>query len=170
VTTGAGETTFRFSIDLPVRNEWQNIDLIRTSVQNCFTAVFSDLDECRALSMVTGELLENAMKYGHWSRAGAPQHFRLRVQNEGGKLQVIVENPIAPDDPSVERLLGTLRKIESFPSAEAAYRARMLEIASASDELETSRLGLVRVAYEGGCRLSARIDGGTLTMIAEMSL
>ena len=35
---------FGFSIDLTVRNEWKNIDLLRTSVQNCFIAVFADLD------------------------------------------------------------------------------------------------------------------------------
>jgi len=32
-----------FSLDLPVRNEWSNVELLRTSVQSCFTAVFSDV-------------------------------------------------------------------------------------------------------------------------------
>jgi hypothetical protein len=159
---------FRFSIDLPVRNEWENIDLIRTSVQNCFNAVFKDVDGCRSLSMVTGELLENAMKYGAWSSEGAAQFFRLRVESEQGKMRVLVENPLAEGDG--EALLATLAKIQSYPDAEAAYRARLLEIASSTDDFETSRLGLVRVAYEGGCKLRAQIAGRTLTMIAEMNL
>ena len=45
---------FGFSIDLTVRSEWRNIDLLRTSVQNCFTAVFADVDGCHAIAMVTG--------------------------------------------------------------------------------------------------------------------
>ena len=36
-----------FSIDMTVRNEWRNVDLLRTSVQNCFTAVFADVDTFR---------------------------------------------------------------------------------------------------------------------------
>src|SRR3954465_5583928 len=95
------EPTFRFSIDLPVRNEWENVDLLRTSVQNCFTAVFHDIDGCKSLSMVTGGRLENAMKHGHGDRSGLPQFFRLHVGNENGRMQVIVENPVLPDDPSV---------------------------------------------------------------------
>ena len=47
-------SNFNFSIDLPVRSEWSNVDLLRTSVQNCFTAVFSDIDGCQALAMVSG--------------------------------------------------------------------------------------------------------------------
>src|SRR6188472_1509324 len=68
---------FGFSIDLTVRNEWKNIDLLRTSVQNCFIAVFADLDGCHAIAMVTGELLENALKYGDWT-GGDRAIFRLR--------------------------------------------------------------------------------------------
>jgi hypothetical protein len=164
------DSTFRFSIDLPVRNEWENVDLLRTSVQNCFTAVFRDIDGCKSLAMVTGELLENAIKYGHWDPADLPQFFRLHVGNESGRMEVIVENPIVPGDPSVAELLETLRWIESQPSAEAAYRARLLEIASAPEELETSRLGLVRAAYEGDCTLRAEVSGKTLRMIAELAL
>src|SRR5262249_37618116 len=70
---------FGFSIDLTVRNEWRNIDLLRTSVQNCFIAVFADFDGCHSIAMVTGELLENALKYGDWTR-GDRAMFRLRVQ------------------------------------------------------------------------------------------
>ena len=43
-------TRFGFSIDLPVRNDWRNVDVIRSSVQNCFSAVFVDLAGCHALS------------------------------------------------------------------------------------------------------------------------
>ena len=78
---------FAFSIDLTVRNEWKNIDLLRTSVQNCFTAVFADLDGCHAIAMVTGELLENALKYGDWD-SGDRAMFRLRVH---GTLNQVVE-------------------------------------------------------------------------------
>ena len=84
---------FGFSIDLTVRNEWKNIDLLRTSVQNCFIAVFADLDGCHAIAMVTGELLENALKYGNWSSAERAM-FRLRVVGNQGNIEVSVQNPL----------------------------------------------------------------------------
>lgn len=162
--------TFSFSIDLPVRNEWANIDLLRTSVQNCFTAVFADVDGCHAIAMVTGELLENALKYGNWS-AGRRSMFRLRVHGDSGQIEVSVQNPVgAADDPGVGELLRTLRWLESFPQAEAAYRERMLQIAEVADDQQPSRLGLARIAYEGNCRLSAKVDGLTLTVTAHFDL
>lgn len=166
--------TFSFSIDLPVRSDWANVDLLRTSVQNCFTAVFSDIDGCQALAMVTGELLENAIKYGDWSGddGGA---FRLRVWGEGARshpggrsAHVSVENPVKADDPHVADMLATLKWIHSFASAKEAYRAKLLEIAaSRDDEMSPSRLGLVRIAYEGNCTLRAEVVGNVLKVTAD---
>lgn len=157
---------FSFYIDLPVRNEWGNIELLRTSVQNCFQAVFSDIDGCNALAMVTGELLENAMKYGAWKGNEHPISFRLRVQGDENETRIEVQNPIREGDPHVEDLEATLEWIRQQDSAESAYRARLLEIASAPDDPGASKLGLVRVAYEGGCHLNASVSGNVLTLVA----
>ena len=37
---------FQFVIDLPVRSEWASVELIRSSVQTCFAAVFRSVDGC----------------------------------------------------------------------------------------------------------------------------
>ena len=162
---------FSFIINLPVRNEWRNIDLLRTSVQNCFTAVFADLDGCHAVSMVTGELLENALKYGDWRADDPATVFRLRVMGGRGQVDVSVQNPVGGTDPGAKRLLDTLEWIKSQPSAEAAYRARMLQIAQSEDPMEPSKLGLVRIAYEGNCALRASVDDNNiLTITATLSL
>ena len=157
---------FGFSIDLTVRNEWRNIDLLRTSVQNCFIAVFADFDGCHAIAMVTGELLENALKYGNWA-SGERAMFRLRVVGNEGNIEVSVSNPLKPDDTNAQQLMTSLEWIASFPNPEAAYRARMLQIAQDETGDESpSRLGLVRIAFEGNCRLTAKVDNGTVTVTA----
>lgn len=166
---------FSFSIDLPVRSDWANVDLLRTSVQNCFTAVFSDIDGCQALAMVTGELLENAIKYGDWTAsAGDGGAFRLRVWGESGRggheahsAHVSVESPVKPDGEHVADLLATLQWIGSFPSAREAYRAKLLEIAADTGDTLRSRLGLVRIAYEGNCTLHAELHGNVLRVTAD---
>jgi len=158
---------FGFSIDLTVRNEWRNIDLLRTSVQNCFIAVFADLDGCHAIAMVTGELLENALKYGDWTGSDRAM-FRLRVEGKDPNIQVSVQNPLKKDDQNAQSLMRNIEWLASFPNPEAAYRARMLQIAQdeSLDDSAGSRLGLARIAFEGNCRLSAKIDNGAVTVTA----
>lgn len=163
-----GSNEFGFSIDLTVRNEWRNIDLLRTSVQNCFAAVFADVDGCHAIAMVTGELLENALKYGDWVSANRAM-FRLRVVGDGRKIEVSVENPLKEQDKNAIELMKAIEWINSYPSPEEAYRARMMAIAQNMEE-SASRLGLVRIAFEGNCRLSARLAASTVTVIATLAL
>jgi hypothetical protein len=160
---------FAFSIDLTVRNEWKNIDLLRTSVQNCFTAAFADLDGCHAIAMVTGELLENALKYGNWSQSDRTM-FRLRVTGGTENVEISVQNPLKADDPTGSNLRKAIDWINSFPKPEAAYRARMLQIAQEDTEESPSRLGLVRIAFEGNCRLSMAIDNGVVSVTATLLL
>jgi hypothetical protein len=162
-------SNFNFSIDLPVRSEWSNVDLLRTSVQNCFTAIFSDIEGCRALAMVTGELIENAIKYGDWASA-EEQRFRLRVWGEGRAARVSVENPVHPGDVNVEEVMRTLTWMRGFASPLEAYRARLLEIASADRSRGASKLGLVRIAYEGNCALTAELTRGILRVQAELMI
>jgi hypothetical protein len=163
-------TPFTFSIDLPVVNHWRNVDLLRISVQNCFIAVFADVDGYNAISMVTGELIENAIKYGYWS--GEDKRFRLRVHGRRGLVTIEVENPIDPSNPQIAKLEESLRWIHEFPTAEAAYRAKLLEIASqpGSQPGLSSGLGLVRCAYEGSSTLwSEIVDRSALRIVAEMT-
>lgn len=157
---------FTFSIDLAVPSQWRNVELVRTSVQNCFTAVFADVEGCNAIAMVTGELVENAIKYGHW--AGDNKSFRLQVTGSVGAVSVQVENPIDPANPRTEELRGCLRAIDDFPTALAAYQAKLLEIAARP--VGFSGLGLVRCAYEGNSKLRVEaVNDNTVRVIADMT-
>ena len=159
---------FGFSIDLTVRNEWRNIDLLRTSVQNCFIAVFADFDGCHAIAMVTGELLENALKYGDWT-SGDRAMFRLRVHGREGNIEVSVQNPLKANDPNAESLRSALDWLAGFQKPEQAYRARMLQIAQEDSDSAPSKLGLVRIAFEGNCKITAVVDNGTVTVTAVLA-
>lgn len=166
------EGKFAFYICLPVRNEWRNIDLLRTSVQSCFTAMFADIDGCHAVAMVTGELLENALKYGSWGlddAVTARSVFRLRAVGDGEGVEVSVQNPCATDGATIARLEETVRWISLQPNPEAAYRLRLLQIASSEDPATVGGLGLVRIAYEGNCEVSTKVEGDVLTVTARMS-
>jgi hypothetical protein len=161
--------TFSFSIDLPVRSEWANADLLRTSVQNCFAAVFGDVEGCRAVAMVTGELIENAIKYGDWSDEGESR-FRLRIWGEGRSAHVSVENPVRAGDAHAQEVLRTIAWMRGFAAPTDAYRARLLEIAAPDRDPRHSKLGLVRIAYEGSCALTAELARGVLRVQADLTI
>jgi hypothetical protein len=159
-----GEQQFGFSIDVPVRNEWANVSLLVTSVQNCFNAMFSDVDGSQTVAMVTGELLENAIKYGQWTRG---RYLRLSVSGGGGEARVSVENPA--DLGAHADLQRTLDWMKEFPTAEAAYRARLLALAQTTDP-DVSKLGLVRVAHEGRCALTVELIDDVVRVTAVIQL
>jgi len=158
---------FRFLIDVPVSTQWRNIELLRASVQSCLEAVFSDVEGSDAIAMVTGELLENAVKYGHWTQGDGV--FRLRVWGDEDTGHIEVENPVGADDEGPRRVGEMLAWMAGFATPEEAYQARLLEVATAPRGT-ASGLGLARVVYEGGCRLSAETSDGMFRMKAEMPL
>lgn len=159
---------FAFNIDVPVRSEWSNVDLLITSVENCFAAMFADIDGCHTIAMVTGELLENAIKYGDWSHG--QRVFRLHVAGRDRHATVSVENPINTDSKAAEELFATLRWLEGFPSPDEAYRARLLEVANGPRGGSVSKLGLVRIAYEANCKIHAERTDGVISVTAELKL
>jgi hypothetical protein len=106
--------------------------------------------------MTTAELLENSIGYGSWTNEG--EHLlRLLVCGDDSEVRVQVTNPVRPEGDDLNRLLATLRSIDGAESPRAAYAARLLELAS-DPAAQGSRLGLLRIAFETGAKLSAELS------------
>jgi hypothetical protein len=121
---------------------------------NCLSAVFGDPDLSESVGIVTSELLENAIKYGDWAQ-GESRFLLLSVCGGGHEVKVEVSSPIRDGSPHLDRISSTLEWITHFPSAREAYIARMREIAEEPERNGESRMGLVRIAYEGPCAIQA---------------
>jgi hypothetical protein len=160
-------TEFEFMIDVPASGDWKNVTLLRDSVQGCTSAVLSNVACGQALSIVAGELLENAVKYGDWSRP--TRKLRLRVWGHAGRAFVQVENPVVRDGEGLGELTRMLEWIRSFPSPRDAYRARLREVAAVRDGTR-SGLGVVRIACEARCEVSVEIRGDILRVTAAREL
>lgn len=155
-----------FSIDMPIMPRWRNIELLRTSILNCLAAIFQNSDFCEHVGMAASELMENAVKYGDWSRPDRSL-FKLLVTGDDASVQIAVSNPVEPGSNRARELLGTVEWIGTFESAHEAYRARLLMVAANPPEEGKSGLGLVRVAYEANCVLTADLsDAGVLRVQA----
>jgi hypothetical protein len=155
-------TPILFQIELPLTSEWKHVELLRSSVLNCLTTIFSNHDFCRNVGMVTGELLENALKFGDWT---SRSDFRLHVFGADDKVTIEVFNPVSADHAALDRLLATLDWLEASQDPKQAFMQRLGVLASTQDESE-SGLGLARIAYEGNCKLSASVDNGIVRVCA----
>ena len=156
-------TNLTLSLDLSFPPEWARIDRARETVAHSVAAVYAD-DELRdALSIVSAELLENAVRYGAPGQAAV----RITIQELGGEFVVRVTNEVDSTTTHAGLLQRKLTWLARFGSPADAYVAALQEVYERGAQSSQSGLGLVRVAYEGGCRLACEHDGsGAVTVRA----
>jgi hypothetical protein len=121
---------------------------------SCLEATLKEPDLCRTVGMVASELVENAIKYGDRSRTeGAWLGVRHRAEAGGDVIEVEACSPAA-GRADLEAVARCIAWIHSFPSARDAFDARIRSL-SDDDTRQQGGLGLLRIAYEGGCELDA---------------
>src|SRR5258706_16222914 len=139
--------THRLHLEMEVRADWGGIDLIRAAVRLCVGATTFGSDLKDSISMVTAELMENAVKYG---ASDGVVLFSLRGTEEG--LVVTVTNAGADGTDHLTALQERIAWLSKFPTAEEAYLAALEDVYKSPNRARgSSRLGIVRIAYEGAC-------------------
>jgi hypothetical protein len=118
--------------------------------------------ECReAVTLAVCELGENLIKYG---AGDAPHAGTIAVSIDADRVRIRAKNLVSsPAD--AEAVAALVAKIECSDIAEL-YRARLAEL-FANPTLPRTQLGLLRMAFEGGFRLSCSCDGPELQIVAE---
>jgi hypothetical protein len=118
---------------------------------------------CReAIEMAVTELAENLVKYCEPSAgefAGS-----ITIRNENNVVKILATN-LAASDADATLVKESIATLESAEALEV-YRAR-LAVLFTSPGLERGRLGLLRLAYEGGFRLSCHHAAPVLVIEAE---
>ncbi len=157
-------------LELPIEQEWRTIGLLRRSMFERLSAAHIDRDGAQRIGMVVSELLENAVKFGLWSRRDSlAGRASLRIEGAGRALAVTVSNPVDAANPGVLELLERLCDIDQA-TPEEAYLARIRALLS-DPTAGPGGLGLLRMAYEAGCRISANVTaGGVLHVRADMHI
>lgn len=154
-------------LDLSIPPDWTRIELVRKAVGFCVWAVFGRGDLRDSLSMVSAELLENAVKY-----SAPDREVRLSITEEPDKLVVAVTNDVEGDG-HVTTLAQRLEWLKTFSSAADAYMAALSEVFDhkGEDRAGEGGLGIVRIAYEGGCNLDCDTSKpGQVTVRASRAL
>ena len=137
--------------------KWRSIELFRRGLETLLEAGIEDPDKKASIAMVSAELLENAYKHG--SQDTAPINYAIEIEDNVGHVTVV--NHVVPElDSNIDKLLSTAECITGFDNQLNAYIEKMKDI-YAEGETETSGLGLVRIVYEGQCKLECTVERTT---------
>lgn len=156
-----------FVIDLPIRERWQVVDVLRTAVFQCLAVVFDGESFAEMVSMVVGELVENALKHGAWNGDAEPKgaEARMRISGITAGVEVEVTNPL-PLGTAPQVLFAMLDRIRGAATPQDAYVERLREVAR--DATLRGGLGLLRIAYEASASITATVEGNQLTVRAHL--
>jgi hypothetical protein len=142
-------------LSLTLNADWGGIEHVRDAAGAAVMALYDDRSLREGVSMVSGELLENAVKYGSW-REDDPR-IRYRLTGSEREIVVSVQSAARRDEAEsrrhLDRLEETLRWLGSYEDPAEAYRER-LEAYYDNPEGERPALGMARMASETGCRLT----------------
>lgn len=141
---------------------WPNTGAVRRRVWNAMDGYHPELRE--ATSMAASELVENAIKYGE-NVADTPQiSFLLSI--DGGVVQITVTNGATSLEAGT--LCARISEIAQARDKRELYMNRLKSLVA--DPSEGGKLGLYRIAYEGGFTLDARSENGVVTVVARREL
>ena len=118
-----------------------------------------------AAAIAVLELVNNLIKYAD----GTGRESRtLRIQLDGEWLRIQSHNTVLSHEDGLA-VVELVDKINSTPSICALYRDRLRTLLT-NPAVPRAQLGLLRIAYEGGFRLSCTYTAGSLEIEAERHL
>ena len=141
-----------------INPEWNIIKDIKEAVEKDLEIQALGKDFLDATRMVAIELAENALKY---SDRGQPVELSLSLEN--GEVVIQVRNHCATPE-MVQALQRSLERLNQGDPFEL-YVERLQELKDHPDGY--SRMGLLRIVYEGEYRLEGEVgNGGQVTLRA----
>jgi hypothetical protein len=143
------------SLELDLPPTWSAIQPVWAPCHDALRRGGLAEDEAYSLSMVTRELLENAVKYGD---AGSPRPIHLSIQLTPAEVTIEVKNRVTADDTELTRFDRAIQWLRGFQDPFEAYVERLKLVSAESYRGGQSGLGLARIAYEAKCLVDFYVD------------
>lgn len=150
---------FRLKID----PEWNVIKQIKEHINADPTLKEQGQDFREATLLAAIELIENALKYSDHEEG---QSVEFDLSMDDGYCEIRVTNRVRNEEHRAA-LKEVMERIEDADPFEL-YVQRLETLKEHPDGF--SRMGLIRIVYEGEFSLSANIAGDTVTMIARRAV
>jgi anti-sigma regulatory factor (Ser/Thr protein kinase) len=163
-------------LELSVAPVWSRVNDVRETLVRGARALELGEDHAYAIGLVVSELLENAIKYGHFS-GSADDSIQVVVHIVSGVARVVVTNPVDAGSRHPQRLRAAVGRLSDASPLDAYVHrvSEILEEAPTSQVHPTapgaveSGLGIFRVAHEAESSLSLRfLSDGSVEVTASM--
>lgn len=144
---------------------WEEVETIRARTISYLAESGISTKSAQAVEMVTGELVENAIKYGVFDVGH--QKIEIRLERERDMIVLEVANHV--DDSrtaDLQELDRIIQWIRGFQDPFEAYVERLQTVSQKSLLDEESGLGIVRVAYEARAILDFFVSEDDLLTVA----
>jgi hypothetical protein len=160
------------TLELTLRPVWEEIDALGGRCMDFLKSEGLDVDAQNALAMVACELAENATKYGHFQGEKEKEVVKIALEVLPSHITVKASNPVTQAEAeSLAVLDQTIQWIRGFQDPFQAYLERLRDVSSQALSSTESRLGLVRIAYEGQSTLDFYVGrDGILVVSATYAL
>jgi hypothetical protein len=121
--------------------------------------------ECRqATTMALTELAENIVKYSAPSASPYAGTIAIGVHDDVILIRAMTDSVLSEND--AEFVAETIAEIASTPNVTELYGRRLRELFD-DPSLPRAQLGMLRIAFEGGFRLSCSFDAPRLEIVAQ---
>jgi len=143
---------------------WESVKHVRDEVNAILHGKSEELiDACK---MTASELIENAVKYGNPIEKNAGIQFELALH--GSHVRILVSNKIRLMD-DFNTFISIVHTIQDSENTKDLYINRLKTLME-DPKIINSRLGLFRIAYEGGFNLDYTCEAQVLSVIATRKL
>jgi len=155
-------------LQLQLRPDWGEIERAREECRTFLEGLGSNEETNDALVMIASEILENAIKYGHFASDKSEFTFKIEAGRDGMLVQAWSPIPTTGITENLKRLDSIVQWIRSFQSPFQAYLERLKLVAGQPLEDNESGLGLIRIAYEGEAILDFYVNEDNILFISAL--
>ncbi len=154
-------------IELVFNAQWHYVQALWDFIKALLSIFLRDSIRSDMITMAIIELVENAVKYSRKDESGLSEiRFRLNMDRELKRINVVVSNPSDPDN--VKVLYRELERIQEAEDPKIFFREKMREVALRDDDV--SQLGLVRIIVEAGANLDITEIDNMISVKADFPL
>lgn len=154
----------RLRLDLRFKPDWDTVKGAWTDCTRLFSENGLSQDVSYALSMTAQELLENAVKYGRFTRDS--DLIELSIDVGSGDITIEVRNPVDAAAGNLKTFDATIQWIRGYQNPFEAYVERLKDVSAQPFAPGRSGLGLTRVAFEGQCILDFYVNESNILAVS----
>jgi len=152
-------------LSIYLKPNWSELDRVSDSVQSFLSESDLTRDDLDAVKMVTTELVENGIKYGHFPTPDS--NIELSIRKKKKRIVIEVKNQVKDSEMGhLRRLDAKIQWIRGYQNPFEAYVERLKEISNKNLAEGESGLGLVRIAYEGQSILDFYVNEDNLLAVS----